>query len=72
VRRGSPTFGQYASAKLDEESGGMLWIPPGLAHGFQALEDSLVVYMVTHNEYAPERSLAVSWYLEAPYHLPLL
>jgi len=61
VRRRSPTFGQYASAELDEESGGMLWIPPGFAHGFQALEDSLVVYMVTHNEYAPERERCVSY-----------
>ncbi|MFP3137979.1 MAG: hypothetical protein RXS42_07135, partial [Nitrososphaeria archaeon] len=26
-----------------------------------ALEDSLVVYMVTHNEYAPERERCVSY-----------
>ena len=61
VRRGSPTFGQYVSAELGEENGHMLWIPPGFAHGFQALEDSLVVYMVTHNEYAPERERCVSY-----------
>ena len=29
VRRRSPTFGQYASAELGEESGGMFWISPG-------------------------------------------
>ena len=31
--------------------GGM--IPPGFAHGFKALEDSVVVYFITCNEYSP-------------------
>ncbi|MGC9105621.1 MAG: dTDP-4-dehydrorhamnose 3,5-epimerase [Thermoprotei archaeon] len=54
VREGSHTYGKYVSVELSEENRYMLWIPPGLAHGFQALEDSLVVYFVTHNEYSPE------------------
>ena len=69
VRRRSPTFGQYASAELDEENGMMLRIPPRFAHEFQALENSAVVYMVTNNEYAPECERCVNygyvkWYLE--------
>ncbi|MEM4898447.1 MAG: dTDP-4-dehydrorhamnose 3,5-epimerase, partial [Pyrobaculum sp.] len=38
IRRGSPWFGRYVGVVL--EPGVALWIPPGFAHGFQALEDS--------------------------------
>jgi len=39
---------------LSEEKHYMLWIPSGFAHGFQALEDSIVLYFVTNNEYSPQ------------------
>ncbi|MCC5990775.1 MAG: dTDP-4-dehydrorhamnose 3,5-epimerase, partial [Thermosphaera sp.] len=38
IRRGSPWFGKYVGVVL--EPGYALWIPPGFAHGFQALEDA--------------------------------
>lgn len=34
LRRGSPTFGRSASVTLDADSGRLLYIPPGCAHGF--------------------------------------
>jgi len=34
VRRGSPTFGEWESVALDEESGRMVYVPVGFAHGF--------------------------------------
>jgi dTDP-4-dehydrorhamnose 3,5-epimerase len=39
----------------------MLWIPLGFAHGFQALEDSTVLYFVTHNEYSPHQERCINY-----------
>ena len=43
IRRGSPWFGKYAMVELSADEPRLLWIPPGFTHGFQALEDSLVL-----------------------------
>ncbi len=54
VRAGSPTYGQHVAAELDEASGRMMWVPPGFAHGFCALEDDThFLYMQTH-QYEPD------------------
>ena len=34
LREDSPTFGQWVGEKLSAENKRMMWIPPGLAHGF--------------------------------------
>jgi dTDP-4-dehydrorhamnose 3,5-epimerase len=39
IRVGSPTFGHWEAAVLDDERGLQLWIPPGFAHGFCVLSD---------------------------------
>lgn len=45
-RPSSPAFGTWASFRLSAEGGEELYVPPGLAHGFQVLGDSpaAVVY----------------------------
>lgn len=42
IRKSSPFYGKYVSVTLTEENRNMLWIPPGFAHGFLALEDNTV------------------------------
>ena len=37
LRHGSPTFGKSVGVKLNAETGQMLWIPAGFAHGFCVL-----------------------------------
>jgi dTDP-4-dehydrorhamnose 3,5-epimerase len=48
IRTGSPTFLQWVAAELSPESGRMLCIPEGCAHGFQVLEaNSELLYLHT-------------------------
>lgn len=78
IRRGSPTFGQWAGVDLSEDNHKQLWIPPGLAHGFLVLSETADVLYKTTDYYAPEHErtirwddpeLAITWPIEGP---PLL
>ena len=60
LRRNSNTFGHYVSAILSEENHRLLWIPPGFAHGYMALENSHVMYKVT-SEYNKENESGILW-----------
>jgi dTDP-4-dehydrorhamnose 3,5-epimerase len=59
IRRGSPSFGRWFGLELSDANKFMLWIPPGFAHGFCALEDdSDLVYKCTKLYDAPsDRSI---------------
>jgi dTDP-4-dehydrorhamnose 3,5-epimerase len=59
IRRGSPSFGRWFGLELSDANKRMLWIPPGFAHGFCALEDdSDLVYKCTRlYDAASDRSL---------------
>ncbi|SMD30775.1 dTDP-4-dehydrorhamnose 3,5-epimerase [Picrophilus oshimae] len=60
IREDSKTFGRYVSAILSGENKIMLWIPEGFAHGFLALEDSIVHYKATH-EYNKTSEGGIIW-----------
>ena len=48
IRKDSSTRGRWASVELSAENGDALYIPPGFAHGFQALvDDTELLYMMT-------------------------
>ena len=61
IRPASPTYKRWVSAELSGENGSMLYVPPGFAHGFCALEDdSFVNYMMT-GEFSPAHDAGVRW-----------
>ncbi|MBI5014317.1 MAG: dTDP-4-dehydrorhamnose 3,5-epimerase [Deltaproteobacteria bacterium] len=61
LRRGSPTFGRWHAVVLGGESQRMLYVPPGLAHGFCVLsEEADFLYKCT-DFYAPEGDRGVRW-----------
>lgn len=62
LRRGSPTFGRWVSARLSGDNGHQLWVPPGFGHGFVVLSESAdLVYFVTGSEYRPDLDRGVRW-----------
>lgn len=61
VRPSSPTFGQWVGFELDGLQRHQLYIPPGYAHGFVALEDNTVVQYKCTALYSPGDELSVIW-----------
>jgi dTDP-4-dehydrorhamnose 3,5-epimerase len=53
LRRHSHTFGHHFSLELSEENQCMLLIPPGCAHGFQALADNSQLLYLHTQDYQP-------------------
>jgi dTDP-4-dehydrorhamnose 3,5-epimerase len=61
IRKNSPTYKQWFSIELSDVNNQMLWIPPGLAHGFLTLSDcATVLYKVTDFRY-PEFEKTIMW-----------
>lgn len=61
IRQNSPTFGQHLTELLSAEQQNQLWIPPGFAHGYLALEDnSRFTYFVTDGIYSPASEKGVN------------
>jgi dTDP-4-dehydrorhamnose 3,5-epimerase len=61
IRRSSRTFGQWFGLTLDGKSSKQLWIPPGFAHGFLALEDDTHFLYKTTDYYAKDCERAIIW-----------
>ncbi len=53
LRPSSPTFRQWFGIELSADNQRMLVIPPGCAHGYQALEDCTELMYLTSEFYAP-------------------
>lgn len=61
LRPASPTYRAWAGFDLDAETGRMLYVPAGFAHGFQTLtDDTHAVYQVSH-PYTPAAEGGVRW-----------
>ncbi len=61
LRRSSPAFGRWAGAVLSAENKLQLWIPPGFAHGFYTLSETVdLIYKVT-DYYAPDGERTLLW-----------
>jgi dTDP-4-dehydrorhamnose 3,5-epimerase len=74
LRRESATYKQYVSEVLSSSNYKALFIPEGLAHGFQTLEDNSEVFYQMSEFYSPEHqrglryndpALRISWPIEA-------
>jgi dTDP-4-dehydrorhamnose 3,5-epimerase len=61
IRRGSASFGKWTGVELTADNRRQLWIPPGFAHGFLALEDDTHFLYKTTDLYARDCERALRW-----------
>ncbi|RZU99106.1 dTDP-4-dehydrorhamnose 3,5-epimerase [Spiribacter vilamensis] len=61
LRRGSSTFGHWASEHLSAENKHMLWVPPGFAHGFYVTSETADFQYKCTDYYAPEHERCIRW-----------
>jgi dTDP-4-dehydrorhamnose 3,5-epimerase len=61
IRRGSPTFGKWVGDRLSGENLRQLWIPPGFAHGFCVLSETVHLEYKCTDFYDPADEVAIAW-----------
>lgn len=61
IRQGSPRFGQWVGVTLDGEHHEQLFVPPGFAHGFVALSETVVFSYKCTTAYNPATELSIRW-----------
>ena len=73
LRKDSPTYGKHFAIELSQENNTMIYIPPGCAHGFRALQDNTcTVYMQTgmysseHDSGIHVESFGMDWGVSNP------
>lgn len=59
LRPSSPTFGKWTSFELDEINLSQLYLPRGIAHGFQTLLPNTIVHYCLTAKYEPAFSYAI-------------
>ena len=61
LRENSKTFKKWQSIELDSKNYSTLYVPEGIAHGFQTMEDDSVLSYQISNVYKPEYSGGIRW-----------
>lgn len=61
LRPGSPSYGKWEGVELSGDNRRMLWIPPGFAHGFVCLSDSVHLLYKCTAEYCKAAEGGVRW-----------
>lgn len=61
LRKDSATFRQHFSQEVSAENHYALYIPPGCAHGFEAITEGAMTYYLVSSEYNREHDAGVRW-----------
>lgn len=61
LRKDSKTYGKWQSVSLSDKNKKNLYVPPGFAHGFLALEDETVVLYKCTEFYSKEKERGIIW-----------
>jgi dTDP-4-dehydrorhamnose 3,5-epimerase len=61
LRPGSPTYLQHRTLVLDQDERNAVFIPHGIAHGFQTLADGTEAFYQMTDFFAPELNGGVRW-----------
>ena len=74
VRRGSPTYGDWQAFELSEARPELVYVPAGLAHGYQTLTDGCDVEYLISAPYSADASRGLRYDdpdLAIPWPLPV-
>lgn len=61
LRPESPSAGRHVAVVLSADNGLALYVPRGVAHGYQTLEDDTELFYLMSEFYAPEHEAGVRW-----------
>src|SRR5262249_32299540 len=61
LRPSSPHYGCWSATELKAQSGQMLYVPEGFAHGFQTLTDDAEIFYMMGQMYHPEAAHGLRW-----------
>jgi len=61
IRKGSPTYKRWTAVELTADNSRMLYVPEGLAHGLQTLEDNSEVLYQMSEMHHPESARGLRW-----------
>jgi dTDP-4-dehydrorhamnose 3,5-epimerase len=61
IRRASASFGRWFGIELSGDNRLQLWIPPGFAHGFLALEDDTHLLYKLTDFHSPSCERSIRW-----------
>ena len=61
IRVGSPSFGQWVGVTLSGDNHRQLWVPPGFAHGFCVLSDTVYFTYKCTEVYTPAAEGGIAW-----------
>lgn len=61
LRVGSPTHGQFETFELSAEKANIIYVPPGLAHGFCVTSETAIMMYKVSTVYSPECDAGILW-----------
>ena len=61
MRKGSPTFGEWEAVVLSGENKKQFWVPPGFAHGFVVMSDTVDFEYKCTDYYDPADEMGILW-----------
>lgn len=61
IRKGSPTFGQWAGVELNADNKRQLYIPEGFAHGFCVTSETVLFAYKCTDVYNPKAEVSIAW-----------
>ena len=60
LRIESQTFGKWMAVQLDSEKGDQIFLPKGIAHGFQTLEPNSIVHYSISSKYSEQAAITIN------------
>jgi dTDP-4-dehydrorhamnose 3,5-epimerase len=61
LRADSPTYRRWTAVQLTPDNGRQVFVPRGLAHGFQTLSDATELHYLMSTPFHPESARGVRW-----------